>query len=227
MHLVSIALAPAIALVWYIYASAAYAPTRRSLLALLFLAGGVSALGALFLNHLIEKYTVLWSGAPLWQHRVSFWMVGVGLNEEFVKMAVLLVLLYPRRDFTTPYQGLLGAATVALGFAAVENLFYSERYGTITLLTRSVLTIPAHAFFTIPMGVLMARSKRAGSGLAKYLWLVAGLGVAMVFHGSYDIWLTFDQLWINRLAYLQVVLMGLLALRWMRLYGGAEQGTTA
>ena len=92
MHVVSIALAPAIALVWYIYASAAYRPTRRSLVALLFLAGGFSALGALFLNHLVEKYTTLWAGAPLWQHRVAFWVVGVGLNEEFVKMAALLAL---------------------------------------------------------------------------------------------------------------------------------------
>ena len=217
----------AIAMVWFFYARNAYKPERKMLIALLFVLGGASAMVALGLNHLVEKYTLLWPGAREPAHRMLFWFFGVGLNEEFVKMAVLLVLLYPRRDFTTPYQGLLGAATVALGFAAVENLFYSERYGTITLLTRSVLTIPAHAFFTIPMGVLMARSKRAGSGLAKYLWLVAGLGVAMVFHGSYDIWLTFDQLWINRLAYLQVVLMGLLALRWMRLYGGAEQGTTA
>jgi RsiW-degrading membrane proteinase PrsW (M82 family) len=217
MYWFAIALSPAIALVWFFYARNAYTPERKLLVTMLFLVGGLSALGALALNHSLEKYTQLWSGAPELSHRLLFWVLGVGLNEEFAKMAPLLLLLYPRRDFRTPYQGLLGAATVALGFAAVENLFYLERYGTVTLLTRSVLTVPAHAFFSIPMGVMMAYARNARRERTRYLWLLGGLGVSVAFHGLYDVWLSIGAAWLDWIAYLQVVLMGVLALRLMRL----------
>lgn len=217
MYWFAIAVSPAIALVWFFYARNAYRPERKSLIAFLFVLGGFSALIALGLNHLVEKNTQLWSGAPNPQHRMLFWFFGVGLNEEFAKLLPLLVALLPRRDFTNPYQGLLGAATVALGFAAVENLFYLERYGTLTLLLRSVLTVPAHAFFTIPMGVMLAYCKHSPSLGGKYFWMLGGLAVSVFLHGLYDVWLSLEEGWWNWLAYLQVVLMGGLALVLMRL----------
>ncbi|MCZ6842446.1 MAG: PrsW family glutamic-type intramembrane protease [SAR324 cluster bacterium] len=217
MYWVTIAIAPAIALVWFFYVRGAYRPVRKSLIALLFLSGGAAALLALTLNHLVEKYTLLWPGAPEQLHRILFWFFGVGLNEEFAKMVPLLLLFYPRRHFKTPYQGLLAAVSVALGFAALENLFYLERYGSLTVLTRSVLTVPAHAFFTAPLGVMMAYSRQASGVLGKYLWLLGGLSVATALHGLYDVWLSLDSEWLEWIAYLQVVLMGLLVLKLMRL----------
>jgi RsiW-degrading membrane proteinase PrsW (M82 family) len=216
MFLPIIALAPAIGLVWLLYALHASRPENRLLVAALFVLGGASALLALTLNHTVEKYTELWSGAPLLQHRILFWVIGIGFNEELVKLLVLLAVLYPRRGFVTSYQGILGAATVALGFAAVENLFYVERYGTPTLLIRSVLTVPAHACFSIPMGVCLFLSRRAEGVAAKYLWLVLGLATAMAFHGVYNVWLSLDDAWLNRLAYVQVALMAILAVRLLR-----------
>src|SRR5262249_53972641 len=100
--------------------------------------------------------------------------------------------------------------------SAVENLFYMERFGTPTLLVRSVLTVPAHACFTIPNGVCMFLSKRSNTVLGKYAYLVLGLTISMTFHGVYNIWLSLDDAWLTRLAYLQVVLMAILAWRLMR-----------
>jgi RsiW-degrading membrane proteinase PrsW (M82 family) len=184
--------------------------------AVLFILGGGSAFIALVLNHSVERYTQLWTGAPELTLRLLFWLVGIGLNEEFAKMLVLLLVLYPRRDFTHVEQGILGAATVALGFSAVENLFYMERFGTPTLLVRSILTVPAHACFTIPNGVCLFLSKRANTVTRKYLYLLLGLVTAMTLHGVYNIWLSLDDAWLNRLAYVQVVLMVVLAWRLMR-----------
>ena len=217
MYWFAIAMSPAIALVWFFYVRNAYRPERKSLIVLLFVLGGASTLIALGLNHLVEKYTQLWPGAPNAQHRMLFWFFGVGLNEEFAKLLPLLVVLYPRRDFTSPYQGLLGAATVALGFAAVENLFYLERYGTLTLLLRSVLTVPAHAFFTIPMGVMLAYCKVSPTFTGKYCWMLGGLAISVGFHGLYDLWLALEDGWLNWIAYAQVVLMGGLTLVLMRI----------
>ena len=217
MQVIALAISPAIALVWFIYARNAYRPERKSLIAALFVLGGCTAGIALMLNHIVEKYTSLWPGAPGLHERLMFWIAGIGLNEEFAKMIVLLAVLYPRRDFRHPYQGVLGAATVAMGFAAVENLVYLERYGTATLLLRSFLTIPAHACFTVPMGVLMAYAKRADSTWAKYLLLVAALAVSALLHGLYDVWLAFPSSWVNALAYVQVGLMGVMVFKLMRL----------
>lgn len=217
MQAVTLALSPAIALVWLLYARNAYRPERKSLVVALFVLGGVAAGIALLLNHTLEKYTALWPGAPALSHQLLFWVVGVGLNEEFAKMLVLLAVLYPRRDFRVPYQGLLGGATVALGFAAVENLVYLERYGTATLLVRSAVTIPAHACFTVPLGMLMAVSKRVEGVGPKYGLLVAGLALSALLHGVYDAWLAFPSRWLNSVAYLQVLGMGLVVWRLMAL----------
>jgi RsiW-degrading membrane proteinase PrsW (M82 family) len=216
MLLPVIALAPAIALVWLLSARKPDPPESRMLIGSLFVLGGLSALLALTLNHMLEKYTALWAGAPQADLRILFWLVGIGLNEEFAKMLVLLAVLYPRKSFVSAYQGLLAGATVALGFATVENLFYLERFGTPTLLLRSILTVPAHACFTIPMGVCLFLSKRSPHLGGKYAWLVAGLTTSMVFHGVYNIWLSLDEDRLTRLAYLQVLLMALLAWRLMR-----------
>ena len=217
MHLIAIALSPAIALIWFLHVRSIYTPPNKSVVSFLFFGGALCALLALLMNHSVEKYTLLWAGAGETHLRVVFWIFGVGLNEEFAKLLVLLVLLFPRRDFVSPYQGLLGGAAVALGFAAIENIFYLERYGTMTLLIRSVITIPAHAFFTIPMGVMLAYARRRNGVLEKYIWIMAGLAISVVFHGLYDTWLSLTPDWLGYLAYLQVVMMGVLAMRLMRL----------
>ena len=221
MQAAALAISPAIALLWFFYARSAYRPERKVLVAELFLAGALCAGLALILNHLIERNTSLWAGAPELGHRLLYWTAGIGLNEEFAKMLVLLALLYPRKDFAHPYQGLLGAATVSMGFAAVENLVYLERYGTVTLLVRSMFTIPAHAFFTIPLGVAMGYSKRAAGVGAKYGYLAGGLAVSALLHGLYDIWLSFPSSALNSLSYLQVALMALLTWRLMRIANAA------
>jgi protease PrsW len=217
MLLPVIALAPAIALLWLI---ASRNPTQwpgLRMLAILMILGGMSAGLALVLNHAVEKYSALWSDAPEMHLRLMFWVLGIGLDEEFSKLLILLALLYPRREFHAPFQGLVAAGAVALGFAAVENLVYLERYGTPTLLVRSLLTVPAHAGFTIPMGVCLAYARRSDSLVSKYLWLVGGLAAAVSLHGIYNIWLSFDQEWLNRIAYGQVVLMLVLGGVLMRL----------
>ena len=216
MQAMALAISPAIALVWFFYARSAYRPERKLLIAALFLFGGATAGFALVLNHLVEKQTQLWAGAPDVTLRLLYWTAGIGLNEEFAKMIVLLAVLLPRRDFGHPYQGLLGAATVAMGFAAIENLVYLERYGTATLLVRSLVTIPAHAFFTIPLGMAMAYAKQAATLGAKYLWLVGGLAAASMLHGLYDIWLSMPTEAMQYAAYVQVALMALLTHRLMR-----------
>ena len=219
MRLIILALAPAVALIWLLLSQSRPEAPSKNRMALLFVLGAVAAAVAMTLNHAVEKHTVLWPGAEFQSQRTAFWLLGVGINEEFAKMLVLLLAAYPRPGFGNPWQGLLAAAAVALGFAATENLIYLERYGTLTLLIRSGLTVPAHACFTIPMGVLMALSRQTPQLLGKYLYLLAALVAAATLHGMYDLWFSFESPWLNNLAYLQVLLQALLAwklVRWSR-----------
>ena len=208
--LIVIALAPPIALIWFFQSRNTGTRDSLAYLVLMFLMGMLSGGPALLLNHMVEKYTVLWAGAPLQEHRILFWLVGIGMNEEVSKMIPLLALIYLRREPATPFQGLLSGITVALGFSAVENLFYLDRYGTATLIIRSILTVPAHAFFTAPLGYCLALARRARGSWNAYGWLVGGILVSMLFHGMYDVWLSLDSDWMNWIAYAQVVLMGAL-----------------
>jgi len=208
--LIVIALAPPVSLVWYFQARNHGTRDSLGLLILTFMLGMLSGGPALVMNHLVEKYTSLWAGAPTLEHRLLFWLLGIGMNEEMVKMLPLLALIFLRRQPATPYQGLMAGLTVALGFSAVENLFYLDRYGTATLIVRSILTVPAHAFFTAPMGYCLALARQARGPWPTYGWMLGGLFVSMAFHGLYDVWLSLDSDWMNRVAYLQVVLMGVL-----------------
>ena len=210
--LIIIALAPPISLVWFFQAKNPGPKDGLGWLVLTFSLGILSGGPALMLNHLVEKYTVLWAGAPNMEHRVLFWLLGIGMNEEVAKLLPLMALIFLRRSPATPYQGLMAGITVALGFSAVENLFYLDRYGTATLIIRSVLTVPAHAFFTAPLGYSLAMARLAKSGWSTYGWMMGGLLLAMAFHGLYDVWLSLDSDPMNRLAYVQVALMGLFAL---------------
>ena len=71
----------------------------------------------------------------------------VGLNEEFWKAFLCLKLLRREPHFNEPIDGLIYGMTVALGFAAFENIEYAALYGPGIILTRSLMSVPAHICF--------------------------------------------------------------------------------
>ena len=83
----------------------------------------------------------------------------VGINEEFWKAFLCLKLLRREPHFNEPIDGLIYGMTVALGFAAFENIEYAALYGPGILLTRSLMSVPAHICFAAfwGYGLTMAR----------------------------------------------------------------------
>lgn len=218
---------PAIYWMWLFYASNRYKRASVRLLIFLFVGGMLCGFLALTLNHIVEKYTMFWSNAqelvtvlewlpalPL--HQLGFWFM-VGFNEELAKLVVLLLLAYPSKDFQEPFDGVLYAAVVAIGFATIENALYVKQYGISILVTRTLITLPIHIFVSVPMGYYMAQSyfslkqtTRPASAPPKTHWpsirlLLTGWAIAAVLHGSYD---AFLSLGVSEWAYLQLFLMG-------------------
>ncbi len=214
---------PALFWIWLFYIFNRYKRTSAKLLILLFLGGLLCGLLALTLNHIVEKYTIFWSDArettilfdflpPLPLHNLGFWLM-VGFNEELAKLIVILLIAYPSRDFQEPFDGVLYAAVVALGFATIENAFYVEQYGISILLTRTLITLPTHIFISVPMGYYVARSRFALSEnptkqkvhLESVILLLKGWGIAALLHAGYD---SFLSLGFKELAYAQLFIMG-------------------
>ena len=221
ISLAGLILSPALLWGWIFYHSHRYKQSHLPLLALLFLGGFGAGMLALVLNHSVEKYTVFWPGAqqPIEEilglaiavHSAGFWLM-VGVNEECAKLAVLLLAVYPSRHLEEPFDGILYAAVIALGFATVENAVYLEQYGTTVVISRSLITLPAHAFMSVPLGYFTAKSKLSLMGRGKtpnayhvpMLLILAGWCYSAMLHGFYDLFLALN---LDHFSYALVVLM--------------------
>jgi RsiW-degrading membrane proteinase PrsW (M82 family) len=111
----------------------------------------------------------------------------VALPEELAKFMMLKLYAYKQPEYDEPFDGIVYAVMVGMGFATAENIMYVYEYGVATGVIRMFLAVPAHATFAIIMGYFMGKARFSASR-ERYL-LVAGLAWAIVFHGSYDFFL--------------------------------------
>jgi RsiW-degrading membrane proteinase PrsW (M82 family) len=222
LPIIGIVLVPGILWGWVFYHAQRYKKVYLPLLLLLFIGGMGSGLLALVLNHAVEKYTLFWPNA-LWPQIIvfgksipllssGFWFF-VGFNEEFAKLLVLLAVVYPSRHLAEVFDGILYAAVISVGFATLENFYYLDQYGIAVVATRTVITVPAHAFMSVPMGYYVAKSRLllevADATKFRFylpmLTIIQGWFISAFLHGLYDFFLSVGM---ERTAYLQIVVMG-------------------
>jgi len=120
--------------------------------------------------------------------------VFIGLNEETWKFLATVRLVKKLPEFDQPIDGMIYAMTVALGFAAIENVEYIVRFGAGVLVARSVLSMPIHLACAAIWGYGLARA-RFISRHQKYVktalpYLLAAAGV----HAAFDFFL-FMRTW--------------------------------
>ncbi|MHB1627979.1 MAG: PrsW family glutamic-type intramembrane protease [Bacilli bacterium] len=178
--LVLAAVIPALAVLAYIYRAARHREAPQLLL-LLFILGAVAVLPA----GLAERFLLdVYSRTPdprnvlLATLVTSFFIAGA--TEESIKGLIFYRLVYLRPFFERPYEGVLYAVAVSMGFAAVENILYVTSYGLSTAFVRTFTAIPAHALFGIVMGACFSRAKFAGEPVWR------AFAVPALLHGIYD-----------------------------------------
>ncbi|MBT8252970.1 MAG: PrsW family intramembrane metalloprotease, partial [Bacteroidia bacterium] len=110
----------------------------------------------------------------------------VGLTEEFSKYVIVRYYAQSKRAFNEPFDGIVYAVMVSMGFAAVENIFYVMEGGLPVAVLRAFTAVPAHATFGILMGYYMGRAKFSNNRIRYNL---TGLFLAILFHGAYDFFL--------------------------------------
>lgn len=172
------AAAPGIALLSYFYLKDRYEAEPISIVARLFLFGVLS----LFPVMVIQRGVSLWLG----DDPFTFAFGTTGLVEEFAKWLIIMAAVYRHAEFDEPYDGIVYATAVSLGFATMENLLYafSEPYSLTNLFMRALLPVSGHALFGVIMGYYLGRAKFGLDG--KWRPLAYSLIFPVFYHGLYD-----------------------------------------
>lgn len=105
-------------------------------------------------------------------------------TEELFKLVAVWVSIYRSPDFREPLDGIVYAATAALGFVSVENIIFMSQLGPESFLPRALYATPAHVLFSSMWGYSMglARFQRRG----ELPTIFKGFLLAVGLHGSYN-----------------------------------------
>ena len=189
MNLILFAIAPVATIILYIYIKDKYEKEPKRLLLFSFLFGAiVSIIIATQLYFVFDIILPLPDKFSILQQFIKAFFV-VGVTEEFSKYIIVRYYAQPKPDFNEPFDGIVYAVMVSMGFAATENITYVLDGGYQTALIRAFTAVPAHATFAILMGYYMGKAKFSKNRITLNL---TGLLLAILFHGSYDFFLFID-----------------------------------
>ena len=121
MGLLALAIAPGIAICLFIYRKDKYNKEPIWMLVLAFVLGMLSIVpaAALQLSYPVNMDTLSNKGlVPV----AFFAFCIVAISEEGSKFLMLRLFLFPRKSFDDPFDGILYAVIVGMGFATVENI---------------------------------------------------------------------------------------------------------
>jgi RsiW-degrading membrane proteinase PrsW (M82 family) len=155
----------------------------------------VAALGAVVSQVLLEGAIHLATGSEGVADLAGTTLFAPLTEESLKGLAVLLVFLALRREYDSLLDGLVYAGTVALGFAATENVIYLySRYtesgaeGMLGLfLLRIVLGLWDHPFYTAFIGIGLALSRLSREAWVRWLAPPAGWTIAVLAHSFHNI----------------------------------------
>jgi RsiW-degrading membrane proteinase PrsW (M82 family) len=185
LSLFALALAPGAAVILYIYLKDKHEREPLGLLAISFLYGGLSTVITLFIRWPVEVLILTKEKDVVYQFVNAFFKVA--FIEEFSKFFFVRFILFYNRNFNEPFDGIVYAVMVGMGFATLENVVYVYQYGLATGIMRMFTAVPAHATFAIIMGFFLGKAKFTHRKV--FYYSIIALLAASLFHGSYDYFL--------------------------------------
>ena len=108
-----------------------------------------------------------------------------GIPEELSKWLIFYWLIRKAKDFDQYYDGILYAIFISMGFALVENIMYVFQNGMGTAIVRSIISVPGHMLFAIPMGYYLSLSKFETGASARF-HVFLSLAIPILLHGTFD-----------------------------------------
>jgi len=189
MHLLLLAIAPVTIIIVYIYFKDKFEKEPIGFLFKNFILGAtVSILITTVVGGIISRIIPLTDVTNISQQFLKAFVV-VALVEEFSKYTIVRFVAQRNKEFNEPFDGIVYAVMVSMGFAALENILYVYQYGISTGVTRAFTAVPAHATFAVLMGYFMGKAKFSKN---RFVFNITGLLLATLFHGAYDFFLFID-----------------------------------
>lgn len=186
MTLLFVSIAPIFIVLLYIYFQDKFEKEPLPfLLKNFFLGAFLSVLFTLVLTYLAQQVFTVSDQKSLFQQFIRAFFI-VAFVEELSKYLIVKYHAQTHVEFNEPFDGIVYAVVISMGFAAVENLLYAFQFGMETALVRGVSAVPAHAAFGILMGYFMGKAKFSNQ---RMLHNLLGLFTAILFHGTYDFFL--------------------------------------
>ena len=115
--------------------------------------------------------------------------VVVAAVEEGAKFLLMKRRTWNEPNFNYRFDGIVYAAFVSLGFAAIENINYVLGYGLSVAPMRAVLAVPGHLGFGVFMGIFYGRAKMCdlrGDAQGRRENLICAYFSSVLLHGFYD-----------------------------------------
>lgn len=182
--LLAIALAPGLAIMVYIYLHDKHEKEPIGLLVRSFFFGFGSVIITLVISAIIGNFITI-NESDISEQAVHAFII-VALVEEFSKFVFVRGILYRNKNFNEPFDGIVYAVMVSMGFATLENVLYAFEGGVGVAIFRMFTAVPAHATFAVLMGFYLGKAKHEHK---KGYYALHALGIATLFHGAYDYFL--------------------------------------
>ncbi|MBJ7881080.1 PrsW family intramembrane metalloprotease [Gelidibacter salicanalis] len=197
MTLLLLAISPVLIIIIYIFIKDKYEKEPARLLVYNFILGAiVSIIITTMLYMIIDIPFKLQNHSSVFEQFIKAFFV-VGLTEEFSKYVIVRYYAQPLKEYNEPFDGIVYAVMVSMGFAATENVMYVLQGGMEVAIIRAFTAVPAHATFAILMGYFMGKAKFSKN---RKILNLTGLFMATLFHGAYDFFLFIDfipGIWIG------------------------------
>ncbi|MBO6058212.1 MAG: PrsW family intramembrane metalloprotease [Bacteroidales bacterium] len=180
--ILALAILPVIILAWYIYKKDKYEKEPFRMLLLAFFLGILAIPLDIFvvavINAIIPGKTVFYSA-----------FFEAGIPEEFCKWVLFMLVIWRNKNFNEPFDGIVYACFIGLGFAGVENIMYVFGNETVggalsTGVVRALLSVPGHFLFAVIMGYFLGMAKFRPEKCGKYL--ILSYLCPMLAHGLFD-----------------------------------------
>lgn len=181
------ALLPVAILLVTIYLKDKASPEPAGQLVKAFVFGVISAGLAIVFSSLLEMAGLYSQWDPYNANGIRMAFFGAAIPEETAKLFMLWLLLRRNKFFDENMDGIVYAAFVSLGFAAIENVLYlfsdSESFMSVGIM-RACTAIPGHFCLGILMGYYYSLATFGNKATLRnkiFAWLVPVMG-----HGFFD-----------------------------------------
>lgn len=186
--LLSVAIAPGLALLSYFYLRNQMDTEPRRTLLQAFIYGAIITFPVLFIQFILEEEQTFTN--PFFINAVF-----TSTLEELMKWLIIFAIILRNVEFDDPYDGILYGAAVSLGFATVENVIYLLSFGIDQAFMRAILPVSSHALFGVVMGYYYGKGKFSSDEI-QIRYITLALFAPIMLHFMYNSILMLEEYFI-------------------------------